>query len=260
MTAKTTEQLLEEELNRLNAGGDSSSDNQAKTEQKEGTETEPSPTYKVGNRELTPDQLYEEYKRLEAEFTRRSQRLSELEKSLAKPRQSEGEGQKQSTLSPQDQAVVEELRRLGFVPKDEVEKLFEERKKEWENEIITRAVRTSAARLELKEALDELEEDFDGSEVEINGVKVRKPKVEREKILEFIQNNPNTDLSPYEIARVVYHDDFVKFEARQLVGGTSSKVPASEEGGLGTPTPPPPRYSFNDGSVERALAEILKTK
>jgi len=111
---KSLEELLEDELS-----GEEKNDNETQnqtTNQEEKEESPTSPTFKVGNRDLTPDQLFEEYQKLQSEFTRRSQRLAELEK--AKESNTETSSNQQS-LSPQDQEVLKELRRLGVVTKDE---------------------------------------------------------------------------------------------------------------------------------------------
>jgi len=234
---KSLEELLEDELkDEEKEKTQSETTNQEKKE-----ETPSSPTYKVGNRDLTPDQLFEEYQRLQSEFTRRSQRLSELEKAKSTTETSST----QQSLSPQDQEVIRELKRLGVVTKDEgvtkdeVEKMREE--------LLTSAVTTSTKMSELKQALDELEEDFDGAD--------GTPKVERQKILDFIVQNPNTNLTPLQIAKIVYYDDFVKYEASKL---SSNGVPKTETHGLGKVTEPPKaKYSFKDGSVERAILEQL---
>jgi signal recognition particle GTPase len=233
---KSLEELLEEELS-----GEQKETQLETTNQEKKEESQSSPTYKVGNRDLTSDQLFEEYQRLQAEFTRRSQRLSELEKAKSTTETSST----QQSLSPQDQEVLRELKRLGVitrdegVTKDEVEKMREE--------LLTSAVTTSTKMSELKQALDELEEDFDGTD--------GTPKVERQKILDFIVQNPNTNLTPLQIAKIVYYDDFVKYEASKL---SSNGVPKTETHGLGKVTEPPKaRYSFKDGSVERAILEQL---
>jgi len=231
---KTLEELLDDELSNETKNTDN---NSLATNQEKKEEAPSSPKYKVGDRELTPDQLYEEHKKLEAEFTRRSQRLAELEKAT-KAESSEQPSQQQS-LSPQDAEVVKELKRLGVLTKDEADKLKEE--------VLTTAVTTSSKMSKLEQALDELEEDFDGEE--------GRPKVDRQKILDFIIQNPNTNLTPLQIAKAVHYDDFVKYEASKL---SSGGVPKTESHGLGRVTEPPKaKYSFKDGSVERAILEQM---
>jgi len=237
---KSLEELLEDELS-----GEEKNDNETQnqtTNQEKKEESPTSPTFKVGNRDLTPDQLFEEYQKLQSEFTRRSQRLSELEK--AKESDTETSSNQQS-LSPQDQEVLKELRRLGVVTKDEA--ITKDEVDGLKEELLTSAVTTSSKMSELRQALDELEEDFDGTD--------GKPKVDRQKILDFIVQNPNTNLTPLQIAKAVYYDDFVKYEASKI---SSNGVPKTETHGLGNVTEPPKaKYSFKDGSVERAVLEQL---
>jgi len=237
---KSLEELLEEEL--ADEGKETKSEEPKATNQEEKEETPSSPTYKVGNRDLTSDQLYEEYQKLQAEFTRRSQELAELKKT--KTTETTEPSSSQQPLSPQDAEVLRELKRLGVVTKDEA--LTKDEIEKLKEELLTTAVSTSSKMSKLEQALDELEEDFDGTD--------GKPKVERQKILEFIIQNPNTNLTPLQIAKAVYYDDFVKWEASKLSGG----VPKTESHGLGSITEPPKsRVSFKDGSIERVVAEAL---
>jgi len=261
---KMTEQQIEESLRKELVGdGDAdqkkSDDNSSPKDQpqepvKEGESDKSTPLYKVGNRELPPDQLYEEYKRLEAEFTKRSQRIKELETQLTpKPKQEE---EKQDEPIPAADKIKEELRKLGVPLKEDLEEIL----KKVKEEAVVDAVKTTSARTALNQALDELEEDFGGQEENINGMIVKRPKVDRIKILEFIRDNQSIDKSPLEIAKIVYSDDFIKYEvAKNLAqkGGLGSLPKTESEGLGGTPNPPTPRLSFKDGTVERALSELL---
>jgi hypothetical protein len=261
---KMTEQQLEESLRKELVGDgieEKTDDNSFPKDQpqepaKEGDSDKSTPLYKVGNRELSPDQLYEEYKRLEAEFTRRSQRVKELEAQLtSKPKQEEEK--RQDEPIPAADKIKEELRKLGVPLKEDLKEVL----KKVKEEAVVDAVKTTSARAALNQALDELEEDFGGQEENINGMIVKRPKVDRIKILEFIRDNPSIDKSPLEIAKIVYSDDFIRYEVAKNLAqkGGSGSLPKTESQGLGgTPNPPTPRLSFKDGTVERALSELLK--
>lgn len=227
-------------------------------EKKEGESDKSLPLYKVGNRELPPDQLYEEYKRLEAEFTKRSQKLKELETQLTqKPKQEDKKDASQEESIPAADKVKEELRKLGVPLKEDLEEIL----KRVKEEAVVDAVKTASARNALNQALDELEEDFGGQEENINGMVVKRPKVDRIKILEFIRDNPSIDKSPLEIAKIVHSDDFIKYEVSKNLAQKqgSSNLPKTESQGLGgLPNPPTPRFSFKDGTAEKALSELLK--
>lgn len=255
------EELVREELNAQKSGNESQQETnqpQEKKEENQGSGNASLPRYKVGNRELDPDQLYEEYRRAQAALTKAFQEKAELEKQLTE-RQSQKQEEQPASRSSTDEAVLAELRRLGVYTKEDIEKFKESLKEEIKKEATTEAERKVFTRLTLEEALEELEEDFAGQEEEINGIKVRRPKVEREKILNYIIQNPGINLSPKEIAQIVYYDDFVKYEAAKYIPKPAGNLPKTEDVGLGgQPQPPTPRYSFKDGSVEKAVSEMLK--
>lgn len=252
------EELVREELNAKTGGNDSQPETNQPQEKKEDTQGSGNatlPRYKVGNRELDPDQLYEEYRKAQAALTKAFQEKAELEKQLTEKQPKE---EPPTPRSSTDEAVLAELRRLGVYTKEDIEKLKESLGEEIKKEATTEAERRTFARLRLEEALEELEEDYAGQEEEINGIKVRRPKVEREKILDYIINNPTTNLSPEEIAKIVYYDDFVKYDAAKYVP-VKGNLPKTEDVGLGgQPQPPTPKYSFKDGSVEKAISEMLR--
>jgi hypothetical protein len=222
---KMTEKQLEESLRKELVGdGDAdqkSDDNSFPKDQpqepvKEGESDKSTPLYKVGNRELPPDQLYEEYKRLEAEFTKRSQKIKELEAQLTSTPKQEEEKRQDEPIPAADK-IKEELRKLGVPLKEDLEEIL----KKVKEEAVVDAVKTTSARAALNQALDEL----------------------------------------VEIAKIVYNDDFIRYEvAKNLAqkGGLESLPKTESEGLGGTPNPPTPRLSFKDGTVERALSELLK--
>jgi hypothetical protein len=220
---------------------DSSSEDGINQDAKEKDEPETSsPNNKVyktlDGRDVTADQLFEEYDHLARDYTRKSQELSTLKKTETvvpeKPEDMPAE------LSAQDEAVLKELKRFKIVTEDDVDKLLAER----EGEVVSKAARVSTAQIELKSALDELVTDYDF--------------VDRGKVLDFIIENPNTSLSPLDIARTLHYDEFVKLEVNRAP--ERDVLPETESSGVSQTDPVKPTYRFKDGSAERAVRELLK--
>lgn len=209
--------------------------------EKEGTET-PSPetkskSYKtLDGRDVDADQLFQEYDHLVRDYTRKSQELSQLKKSDTKV---DTEPSKEGEISAQDKAVLDELRRLGVITKDELDNTFSAK----EGELVSKAAKVSTSQIELRDALNELKNDYEF--------------VDTRKVLDFIVQNPNTNLSPLQIARAIHTDDFVALEVEKVTGGKKD-LPETEDTGVGSTTPPQPKYRFKDGSAERAVSELLK--
>lgn len=196
-------------------------------------------------RMMSPEEFQKEYDSLYQGFHQKSRELAKLNEQSANPN---GNPSGETTLSKEDQALVTELERLGFTREQSVRKIIEGEAPK----IIDQAAKRSISTTELNEALTDLEIDFDGSE--------EKPKVEKQKILEWIIANPTTNLSPLDIAHQVYYKDFVTYDAKQLAaGGTPSNLPETENQGANVTTPPnKPVYSFRDGSALRAAQELIK--
>lgn len=290
MDVKQLEQSLKEELkvipdNDEGASGKDTGSSSADQDQNKGGASEHEAENKGGEsspavkkykdslgRELSADEIFEEHQKqlsyvtkLETERKQLAQEKADLEKKMQEQSKGNGEPKNDTNnsdhngLSAQDRAVLEELKRLGFVRKEDVvtKGELDEVKSKWEREIVDKSVKTTAARNQLVQALDELEEDFDGSEdQETHAVK---PKVTRQEILTYINENPGVNMSPLQIAQVLHHEDFVKYEAARMVKNPNP-LPRTESAGIGEHNPPPPpRYSFNNDSVEKGLGEILKT-
>lgn len=209
--------------------------------QKEGAEL-PSPETKsdkmyktLDGREVSADELFKEYDYLSRDYTRKTQELSQLKKSDTETK----DGETKMELSSQDEAVLKELRRLGVATKDEVEGILSSR----ENDLVSKAAKVSTSQMELKDALTELKNDYEF--------------VDTRKVLDFIVQNPNTNLSPLQIAKAIHTDDFVALEVAKVTGGDKAELPKTEDGGVGQTTPPKVKYNFKDGSAERAVSDLL---
>ena len=268
MPEPTTEQLLAEELKGSESTPETTSTPPGDQDQKptgdkpveEREEANP-PTekkYKVLDREVNPDELYDEFGKSQSYIAKLEAEIAASKKNKTvdpKPEDNPDQKGKDSEVDSADAKVIAELDRLGFVKKDAVEKILDEKFTAREKDIITKAVKTTAARTEVMEGLAELRTDFDGSmDTELN---VPKPKVDTAKVLDYIQKNPGTDLSLLDIAKITHHDDFVKYEARKL-SVQPNPVPKTEDGGLKGGTPPAPKkFNFGDQSVEAGLREML---
>lgn len=218
---------------------------------------------------MTAEQVTEKYKELNSSYTQKSQELSQLKnnqpqsqsqpqsdqgRNYQKPNQPEIDPRTNQPLSAKDQALQSELKRLGVAFADQVPD---------ENKIIERASSVSLNNITLRNALDELSTEFNGREEEVGNVKVKRPQVDQEKVLEFIRANPNTDRTPREIARYLYADDFINYEAQKRVVGSNTadnNVPSTEGQGAGNTgnQPGPAPYRFGDGSAERGVRDILQ--
>lgn len=249
------EESLRAELNGSDAEDNNSEDNhdskQDETNQNSDTddnsEVAPVKYTMPDGRELTGEEVLNEYKSLQSEFTRKSQELSKFKKS--NERSDEGRDDKENakeTLTPEEQNLVKELTRLGFVKQDQVEKVFSEK----ESSLTSKAASLAVAQTDLRAAITQLTDEFNGEE--------GKPKVDGNKVLNFIVQYPQTDLSPLQIAKVLYTDDFIKFEAGKLGGSKKMLETEDNSSGSGNETPPSPKYSFGDGSAEKAVRELLK--
>ena len=123
LTESDSSEATEEEDETENSDEeDGATETESKSEEKKDKEADEvvKPTEKVyffNGREMTADELYKESSLLNSEFTKRSQRLSELEKDT-KP--------KEDVLKDYDQEEIQRFDKLakamGFVKKDEIEK------------------------------------------------------------------------------------------------------------------------------------------
>jgi len=259
---KKSDKTVEEQLTDTLDGKSDEKEDANLDEKKDSGEPESPPTYTLPGqndadgkpKQFTGEQVVAEASRLNSENARMAQELSDSKK-LTEDKHSTEEV-KEVGLTPSEQAVLAELKSKFKVMTEED---FEKRMSDREQEIVKKAARVSTTQSELKQALSELEEDYDGSEEEVNGVKIAKPKVEQAKVLDFIIKNPNTELSPFEIAQAVYSADFVQYEAKKIAASGASKgLPQTEEEGAGGGEPPKGKpVSFKDGSAEQAVREII---
>lgn len=193
----------------------------------------------------------DKYGELLPEFTRRSQELAELRKTKeSTPDNTSVATQDGKKLSPQQIAVLQELKELGVAFNSDLQKQLDDKVAELEPKITSRAASITATQVQLKEAIEQLEEDFNGNE--------GKPKVDGSKVIQFIIDNPKTDKTPLEIAKYIYSEDFIKYEVAKASG--KSELPHTEDGGSSTSQPPKFKaYDFKNGTAENALRTFLNT-
>jgi len=247
---KAVEESLKQELENPEHQTNQAKQEEIKTEEvkKDVTETTAPETTVAkaklpDGREVDVNQAVEEYKKLLADYTPKSQELAELKKkapieqSTATPAKVETPA---TEMSAQDQAILAEMKKLGVITKDELVEI----KKQMGSELVEQTAKVVSSRTDLKIALDELKEDY--------------PFVDKDKVLGFIIKNPNTELTLLEVAKATHTDNFIELEAKKMQKPAKADLPSTEANGVGATEPPQVKYNFKNGSAERAVAEILK--
>lgn len=197
-------------------------------------------------RKLPFDQAQVEMKSLYTDYTRKAQELAKLKENPPEKQSEKAPTTEKSDYNVADQALLAELKRLNVMTRADFEQEFSTRRPD----IVKESASYTATQLEIKNMISDLEEEFDGVE--------GKPKVEGTKIVDFIIENKYPNLSPKQIAQIIYHDDFVRFEAQKLAGTNTPALPVTESVGAGVTTPPnKTAFQFRNGSAERGLREIL---
>lgn len=260
-TGKTVEQSFKEEMDRASGAGTPATPATPAASDPAGSSATPtkdataaaSPTYEFNGRQLTAEQLYEETRNLQKDYTQKSQKLAELEKQHTPPAApatpvAPSKGDNGQQLSDVDRRMQSELKRLGYVSKEDVEELLSQKKPE----LIQESSKFTQSQLDVNSRFDKLEADFNGE----NG----KPKVERSKVLEFINANKLYSLTPEQATNLVYQEEMVQWKAKELAGGSTPSLPVTEKSGAAVTEPPKPpanQYSFSNGLGEKAVREML---
>jgi len=170
----------------------------AKGEKKE-TKSQPDKLYTLPDgREVTGEQVLEEYQKLNTDYTKKSQTLSEIEK-------------KQLTEEPKSDPVLDELKKLGVPLKDEV--------------VTKEDLAKLEERLAYQSKLNDLEKTINGSD--------GKPVFNKQEVIKYMQEHPVYDP---EIAYEQLNKDKLKeFEIKQYLEAKNSPSPAAEKGSLYLP-------------------------
>lgn len=267
-TGKSVEESFKAEMDRATAAkaGDTTPATTVPTgtQQKDATASA-SPTttvepakYKLPDgREVPADQVLAEYNNLHKDYTVKTQKLAELEKqptlptsTTPKAQLAPEKGATTAQLSEVDQRMRSELKRLGAVFPEDLDATFEKQKPG----LIQDSARYTRSQIILSDELDKLVTENNG----VDG----KPKMVKEDIVSYAQKRNLQHLAPVEVARLLYHDDVVKWEARGLAGqaGQTASLPVTEKTGANVTDPPKPpanALAFNNGTAERAVSDML---
>jgi len=179
-------------------------------------------------RKLTADQMYEEYGKLLPEFTRKSQRLAELEKQEA-ARKAESEAKAR-------QASDEVLKNVPPDVKEAVIKIVEPMFAktladiEEANRQKEEAARQEAADKQFKEGLDNLSKKYDGKNPDFVGI----PKFDRAEVLREMQKPDNKIFDPelkfMDMHKAKFLDLEIKKALKQQAGGNRTEKTGSVSG------------------------------
>jgi len=238
MEEEKIEELEPEKEEKVEGGGEPS------TEEQPSEAPQEEKKIKIGEKEYTVEELQEalqkarDYEHLVPEFTRKSQRLAELERQLEALQATK----KELEESPEKQAAKQVLKELGFVTIDEAQKMV--------NEAISQVIED----IQLEETLQYLEKKYDGSHGE--------PPFNRDEVLRFaLEEYGDMDKIDLEYVYKKLHEDFWG----RLPEKPSPKTPFTERGGAGKFTLPRKKITFEgegkgEVSAEEAAKEFLKSQ
>lgn len=233
--------------------GDSSQDNQETQEPEQSDQGEEETqadeaeskqdTYKLPDgREVSADELKAEYEKLLPEFTRRSQRLKELESKVEEREAQAGESARQTVqqdevLKEVDPEVQEAIIRIV---EPEIDRRLERREQK-----LAQAQREQ----QFEENLQSLEKEFDGSD----GL----PKFDRNEVLRAMQADDNSNYDPREKFLAMHQEDIIDHKVNQALKQKSGGRKSEKTGTSGKSKKPessPPK-DF-DEAARRAEARV----
>lgn len=203
------------ESNAVESADETASDNQGDQESSQSNESESvaKQTYRLPDgRELDGEGVLGEYNKLQSEFTRRSQRLSELEKAeAAREAEAKAATDKQiadsdllSNVEPEVKAAIQQL------VQPLISNALKERDLQQEQAQANQAFENELARLE---------EKYSGKE----GL----PKFDRNKVLEAMKDPNNRNYDPEskfrELHEDVFTDYYVKAALKKQQGGSDTE-------------------------------------
>lgn len=198
---------------------------------------------KIGDQEFTVDQIQEalkvaeDYKHLVPEFTRKSQRLAELEKQLE-----EMNNLQKKIEDPAKAEAKRILKELGFVTIEDAQAT------------VNQAIQQLTEDIQLEQTLQYLENKYSGE----NG----EPPFNRDEVLQYVLDEfGDMEKVDLEYAYKKLHDDFWG----KLPLKPQPKVPITERGGRTEFTLPKKKVTFGgegkgEVSVEEAARELLKQR
>lgn len=179
-------------------------------------------------RKLTADQMYEEYGKLLPEFTRKSQRLSELEKAEA-ARKAESEKKAREASDevlknvPPDvkEAVIKIVEPMFAKTLADIEEANRQKEEE---------ARQEAADKQFKAGLDDLSKKYDGKNPDYVGI----PKFDRSQVLEAMKAPDNKIFDPelkfMDMHKAKFLDLEIKKALKQQRGGNRTEATGATSG------------------------------
>ncbi len=179
------------------------------------------PTMKVGEKEYTPEdveqlvadrqQLEDSKKSLQADYTRKAQKLAEYEKGTLRQKiEGVASGEADATMSEQEIADMQYLSKLGFVPKTQLD-----------------AVLTKLDEVESKFTSKERDQKLKEITTQIDSLQAEHKFIDKQKLTDYMIERAKTGtvLAPDEAAYLLYKTEF----------GVAGKRPAPLPGFEGSP-------------------------
>lgn len=211
---------------------------------------------KVGEKEYTPEEIEkleadrakaeEDFKNLQADYTKKSQKLSEYEKGnlINKARDIASGDDDVKNLSEGELADMKYLEKLGFIPKSQLDSIIQKAKED-----TTKEVEEKLTHQQRKEKL----------QTEITELTKQHSFIKETELKEYMAERAKngTILTPEEAALILYKDSFI------ATGKKPDELPAFDKSGKGRNEAPEPDKKILDlGSREMndRIKEKLATK
>lgn len=209
-----------------------------------GEEQSPSKVYKTPDgRELSPDEMYDEYNKLYPEFTRRSQKLKRLEE---KEKQWEQESRKVAEESIEEDEILKNVDpKVKTAIQKITEPLIQQRLKERDQQ---RAQQQREQQFD--QELSRLEEKYPGGK----GL----PKFDRNEVLEAMRQDGNRIFDPEAKFKELHSQELIDYMIKQALKKKQGK-PKTERTGSGSETRKPERTApSNWEEAGKSLLQKLK--
>ena len=184
---------------------------QDKVQSTEDKTSEPA-TYKVGNRELSADDLHKEYQSLQKDYTKKSQRLADVEKAFGEGAQTERAARGAAKEVPSDvrEAIVDIVR------------------PEIQREL--KAQRDSSA---LEQSFESLARTWDGA----GGKPKYDPEADRTEILEYMGAPGSKVLDPQIVFEILHKEEIRDWDRKQALTKQKGGKQTEKTGGTGERKP-----------------------
>lgn len=200
-------------------------------------------TYEWGGRQLSPKELYEESRRLQGEYTRKTQELAELRQAQQAPAKSQEEDLV-AQLTPEERAQYEAVaKNLSPFMRDIIDKQVQARVQEHVTQTLTQKEQTEQYRRQFSEA-EQL-----AKKIGVN--------YDQTSLIEYMQKTGNADvLSAFKAWNETAYIDYMA-KQRQ-----TAKKPIYSEKGSSTPKKGPAKEydtrKVNDPAYKKDLGQKLR--